>query len=198
MYDIFTFVVAYLKSMLLKSKNKMKIETKKIKINERIRREFLEIDDLADSIKELGQIQPISITKDYELISGHRRLLACKKLGIKINAVVINPRDELHKLDMELAENVKRNDFNPMELAEGLKKRKELYESLHPETKHGGLEGKAGGGKKAKKTESDSFVTETAKKVGKSETFVKEHLQLNDIKEEDKNKVRENKLKKMI
>jgi len=172
----------------------MNIETNKIIINERIRKEFTDINDLAKSIKELGQIQAITIDKDYNLIAGHRRLLACKELGIDIKAEVVNVKSEIHKLDMELAENVKRNDFNPMELAEGLSRRKELYEGLHPETKVGQF----GGHSSLEKTDSDisRFTQDTAKRIGKSETFVKEHLQLNDIKIEDKQKVRDNKLKK--
>jgi len=115
----------------------MEIETSKIKVNERVRKEFNDIEDLASSINELGQIQAITIDKDYNLIAGHRRLLACKNLGINIKAEIVNVKSELHKLDMELAENVKRNDFNPIELAEGFQRRKELYEGLHPETKAG-------------------------------------------------------------
>jgi DNA modification methylase len=175
----------------------MDINISEIKISARIRKELRDIDDLAESIREIGLIQPIIITKDNELIAGHRRFLACKKLGFKsISCVKINPNDELHKLDMELAENVKRDDFNPIDLAEGLQKRKELYESLHPETKAGQFGNK--GGKIVEKTESDisRFTQDTAKKIGKSETFVKEHLQLNDLKPEIKEKIRENKLKK--
>ena len=104
---------------------------------------------------------------------------------------MVNVKSELHKLDMELAENVKRNDFNPIELAEGFQRRKELYEGLHPETKAGqsqalGMNKKLGNDVK---TESDpTFVEETAKAIGKSKTFVKEHLQLNNLKKEEKEK----------
>ncbi len=177
----------------------MEIETNKIKVNERVRKDFPGIEELAESIKELGLLQPILISGDNELIAGHRRLLACKQLGLeKIECNKINPSSELQKLDMELAENVKRKDFNPMELARGLAKRKDLYEFEHPETKHNSsfkgnqsVEGRS-------KTESDidRFTVETAKTIGKSETFVKEHLQLNDIKEEDKIRIEHNELKK--
>ncbi|MBS3099292.1 ParB N-terminal domain-containing protein [Candidatus Pacearchaeota archaeon] len=176
----------------------MEINIYEIRIRDRIRKELRDIDDLAESIKEIGLIQPIILTKDNELIAGHRRLLACKKLGSsKIECVKINPKDALHKLDMELAENAKRDDFNPIDLAEGLQKRKEFYESIHPETKAGQFGG-WNSATKLEKTESDfsRFTEDTAKKIGKSETFVKEHLQLNDLKPEIKEKIRENKLKK--
>ena len=122
----------------------MKIKISDIEINERVRKDFLNIDDLADSIKELGLLQPILISNDNQLIAGHRRYLASVKLGLtEIECNKINPRNELHKLDMELAENVKREDFNPMELARGLSKRKELYEFEYPETKVGFAGGQA-------------------------------------------------------
>ena len=59
----------------------MEINIYEIRIRDRIRKELRDIDDLAESIKEIGLIQPIILTKDNELIAGHRRLLACKKLG---------------------------------------------------------------------------------------------------------------------
>lgn len=69
-----------------------------------------------------------------------------------------------------------------------IKKSKELYEAQHPETKQ--TVGKELAEKRWSndaKTESvPAFVTETAKKLGKSETFVKEHLKLNDLKDEIK------------
>jgi DNA modification methylase len=176
----------------------MKIETNKIKVNERVRKEFPNIDELAESINDLGLLQPILVNENNELIAGHRRLIACKQLGLKeIECNKINPKSELRQLDMELAENVKREDFNPMELARGLSRRKELYEFEHPETKVGAT-GK--GRPKDSLTDSDNlserFTQETAKKIGKSETFVKEHLQLNNIKPELQKKVEDNQLKK--
>lgn len=182
----------------------MEIETTKIKVNERVRKEFPNIGELADSIKELGLLQPILVSKNNELIAGHRRLLACKQLGLKrIECNKINPSNELQRLDMELAENVKREDFNPMELSDGLAKRKELYLFEHPETKvgatGGGVDGK-GTKTKTDLSESDNsvdrFTLDTAKILNVSEAKVKETLQLQNIKEEDKQKVRDNKLNK--
>ena len=177
----------------------MKILIEQIKINDRIRKEFLNIYELAESINDLGLLQPILISENNELIAGHRRLLACKSLGLtEIECNIINPKDELNKLDMELAENVRREDFNPMELARGFAKRKELYEVLHPETKVGATG--FGKGTKNDLTDSDKsqdrFTKETAQKIGKSETFVKETLQLNDLKPELQQQVQNNSLKK--
>jgi len=118
-----------------------------------------------------------------------------KKILKEIECNKINPKSELRRLDMELAENVKREDFNPMELARGLSKRKELYEFEHPETKAGG-DRKSKDGMRLLKDAPDKFTSETAKTIGKSETFVKEHLQLNDIKPELQKKVRDNQINK--
>ncbi len=179
----------------------MEIETNKIKVNERVRKDFPGIEELAESIKELGLLQPILISGDNELIAGHRRLLACKQLGLeKIECNKINPSSELQKLDMELAENVKRKDFNPMELARGLSKRKDLYEFENPETVTGFAGGQA---TKEKLTGAErevravpTFVESTSKMLNISKRSIEETIQLNDIKEEDKIRIEHNELKK--
>jgi len=175
----------------------MKIKISDIQINERVRKDFLNIDDLADSIKELGLLQPILISNDNQLIAGHRRYLASEKLGLtEIECHKINPRNELHKLDMELAENVKREDFNPMELARGLSKRKELYEFEHPETKVGFAGGQATKekltGAERKVYDTPTFVESTSKLLKISTSNVEKTLQLNDIKEELQEEVESN------
>jgi len=83
-----------------------------------------------------------------------------------------------------------------MELARGLSKRKELYEFEHPETKVGG-DRKSKDGMRLLKDAPDKFTQDTAKTIGKSETFVKETLQLNDIKPELQDKVENNELRKI-
>jgi ParB family chromosome partitioning protein len=57
----------------------MKIE--EIKIGKRMRKDFGNIDDLASSLSRLGQLQPIIITDDGELVAGERRLRAAMSLG---------------------------------------------------------------------------------------------------------------------
>lgn len=168
----------------------MEIETSKIKVNERVRKEFSDIEDLSNSIDELGQIQSITIDENNNLIAGHRRLLACKKLGIKVKATIINPKNELHKLDMELAENVKREDFNPMELSDGLARRKELYEVLYPETKHGGDRKSSS---EERNLNTKTFVEDTSEKLNIKKTAIYDNLQLQELDEETKREVKDNK-----
>uniref|UniRef100_UPI00164242F3 ParB N-terminal domain-containing protein n=1 Tax=Bacillus thuringiensis TaxID=1428 RepID=UPI00164242F3 len=56
----------------------MLIDIKKIKVSDRIRKEFGNIEELANDIKENGLINPPVVTPDHELIAGERRLRACK------------------------------------------------------------------------------------------------------------------------
>ena len=79
-----------------------------------------DIDELASSIKELGLIQPITITtKDnrYELISGERRLRAFKILKLKSIPAYVRKADDQASLEMALVENIQRKDLDPIEIA---------------------------------------------------------------------------------
>lgn len=100
------------------------------------------VSSLADSIKQLGLMNPISVRSDYRLIAGLHRLEACKQLGwTTIPAIVLDYSaandDATAELLAELAEideNLKRNDLT--ELQQGIQhaQRKRIYEKLHPET----------------------------------------------------------------
>jgi ParB family chromosome partitioning protein len=104
------------------------INPEKIKINPmQPRHDFDDnsLDELVDSIKEYGLIQPLVLTEkkgQYELIAGERRLRACKKIGLKKVPVVIKKADEQEKLGMALVENIQRQDLNSIETALAYKK----------------------------------------------------------------------------
>ncbi|MEY3470734.1 MAG: hypothetical protein RLZZ223_84 [Candidatus Parcubacteria bacterium] len=90
------------------------------------RTEFLqeEIDNLAQSIKDKGILQPLVVTSlsdgKYELIAGERRLRAAKLAGIKKVAVVIkNGVSDQDKAELALIENIQRQNLNPIERARG-------------------------------------------------------------------------------
>lgn len=95
---------------------KLKPEEVKVKEGlERYRKEYKNIKELSESIKRVGQIQPIVITREKELISGGRRLAACTLSGTEILCVF---KDSLSNLDirmMELEENLYREAFSPAE-----------------------------------------------------------------------------------
>ncbi len=104
----------------------MLIDISKIKVAERIRKDFGNIKELADDIKENGLINPPVVTPDFELIAGERRLRAMKYLGYEqVEVRVMTVKDALHQLKLEISENENRKDFNfteKMEWAEKLKK----------------------------------------------------------------------------
>ena len=114
----------YLKD--LPSRGVEEIEINKIKPNPfQPRREFNEsaIEELADSIKKYGLLQPVVLIKDkegYILVAGERRLRAVKLLGENvIKAIVVNySKDDLR--EYALIENIQREDLNPIEVAYSL------------------------------------------------------------------------------
>ena len=87
----------------------MKVKCNEIKIGNRVRKDLGNIEELADSIKELGLLQPIGVTIDNELVFGERRLAACKSLNYEEIEVVVIDSDEL--LKCETTENVNRKGF---------------------------------------------------------------------------------------
>ena len=94
------------------------------------RKNFDEVNlqDLTNSIKERGVIQPIIVrqSKDasdkFEIIAGERRWLAAQRAGLHTVPVVITEADDLKSLEFAIVENVQRHDLNPFEEAQGYKK----------------------------------------------------------------------------
>ena len=83
------------------------------------------LQDLTNSIKERGIIQPIIVRKSssdnskYEIVAGERRWLAAQKAGLHEVPVVITNVDDLKSLEFAIVENVQRNDLNVIEEARG-------------------------------------------------------------------------------
>jgi ParB family chromosome partitioning protein len=79
------------------------------------------LQELASSIKELGLIQPITVRKlefnKYQLISGERRLRACKLVGLNTIPAYIRIANDNESLIMALVENIQRHDLDPIEIA---------------------------------------------------------------------------------
>ena len=77
--------------------------------------------ELAESIKELGIIQPITVRKlgynKYQLISGERRFKASKTLNLKTIPAYIRIANDEQMLEMALVENIQRENLNPIEIA---------------------------------------------------------------------------------
>ena len=110
-----------------------KIETNKVSINDLIRNKFQprknfnkeSLDELTNSIKEQGVIQPIVVRPSkspegkYEIIAGERRWLASQNAGLHDVPVVVFDVDDVKSLEFAIVENVQRQDLNPIEEARG-------------------------------------------------------------------------------
>src|SRR3989338_2542557 len=137
------------------------------------RHEFDEakLQDLADSIRMYGVLQPLVVTRherikeeggllvEYELISGERRLRASKLAGLEQVPVIIRNTDQTdrEKLDLAIIENLQREDLNPVDRARAFQRLVQEFKFKH---------------------------IEIGKKVGKSRVYVSNTLRILDLPEE--------------
>jgi ParB family transcriptional regulator, chromosome partitioning protein len=135
------------------------------------RREFTaaQLDELANSIKERGIIQPIAVrpvrgTNDaFEIIAGERRWQAAQRAGLHDVPVVVLDVSDVEALELAIVENVQREDLNPLEEASG-------YQALIDEFKY--------------------HQEEIAKVVGKSRSHIANMLRLLKLPEFVKSAIR--------
>ena len=113
--------------------NKTKSTTNKVLISDLIRNKYqprknfseTELEDLTNSIKERGIIQPIIVrnsegsSSKYEIIAGERRWIAAQKAGLHEVPVIVTEADDLKSLEFAIVENVQRHDLNSIEEAQG-------------------------------------------------------------------------------
>ena len=109
----------------------MKLFINEIIVGDRIRKNAVNIKELADDMKENGQITPITVRVDntgsYHLVAGFRRMKALQSIGEdKIEAYVIPEDDEERLLKMEISENEIREDFTKTERMECIKRIEEI------------------------------------------------------------------------
>lgn len=102
-----------------------------------------EVDKLSASIKEVGLIQPITVRetvvlhgtaeKGWQIIAGHHRVAACRALGwTEIDAIVIDDASHLQSELMEIDENLCRAELTASQRTGYTKRRKQIWEALHP------------------------------------------------------------------
>lgn len=114
-----------------------------IKIGQRVRDQYGDMESLANSIKEHGLLHPIVVDADYNLIAGGRRLLACERIGMKeIEAKVLKDISERELRVLELEENIRRKDLTELEKSKNLVelaeiREQELKEKVEKDTFHG-------------------------------------------------------------
>jgi len=93
-----------------------------------------QIDDLAESIKKYGLLQPILVKKQddrYIIIAGERRYRACKKLGLEYVEVII--KDDENAMLISLIENIQRENLTALEEAVAIQNIKDKYKCTHEE-----------------------------------------------------------------
>lgn len=102
------------------------------------------VDKLANSIRDVGLIQPITVKQrtvlsgglsvpGYQIVAGHHRVAACRALGwTEINAIVIEAGEHLQAELIEIDENLCRSELTNSQRAKAVKRRKEIWEALHP------------------------------------------------------------------
>ena len=159
------------------------IDTDKIKPNPlQPRRDFDEarLQDLADSIKQYGVLQPLTVSRvevekengglmtEYELIAGERRLRAAKLAGVSQVPVIIRTGDTaIMKLELAIIENLQREDLNAVDRARAFFRLVSEFKFTH---------------------------NEIAKKVGKSREYVSNSLRILTLPEEVLNALSEGKI----
>ena len=113
--------------------SRKRVEKNKISIKDLSRNKFQprkhfnkeSLEELTNSIRERGVIQPIVVRPDkgndgkYEIIAGERRWLASQNAGLHEVPVVILDVDDIKSLEFAIVENVQRQDLNPIEEAKG-------------------------------------------------------------------------------
>ena len=105
----------------------MQVPIDDIIVKKRIRHDLSNIDALAESMQNYGQINPITITKNNILVTGRRRLAAAQSLGWRtINAIIVEHSDETTLLELEIEENLQRQDFSTEEVSEASDRLKKL------------------------------------------------------------------------
>ena len=122
----------------------------KLSISEIIRSHFqprkkfdeANLEDLTNSIKERGIIQPIIVRKSkkhsnkYEIVAGERRWLAAQKVGLHDVPIIILDLNDNEALEVSIVENIQRDDLNIIEEAKGYKRLKDEfgydYQKHHP------------------------------------------------------------------
>ena len=158
---------------ILKEERYVELDIEQIKPNPlqpRLKFDRESIDELAHSIKESGILQPIVVIQDksyYKIIIGERRWRAAQKVGLKKIPAVIRSMAKVKQLETSLAENLQREDLNPLEVALAYKK---LIQELNY-------------------TQQD-----IADKVGKDRSSVANYLRLLNLPKEIQNNLAERKI----
>lgn len=143
------------------------------------------VESLALSMRDIGLINPICVRKIsrfhagtirdcYEIVAGGHRYAAAVKLGWNMVEATVIDSDDIRFELAEIDENLIRANLSPAESAIAIARRKEIYEEIHPETKHGAI----GNGRTESRVAetatlpAERFTKATADAIGKGERTV--------------------------
>jgi ParB family transcriptional regulator, chromosome partitioning protein len=167
------------------------------------------VEALANSMSEVGLLQPVVVAPmssqknlngkrervGFRLVAGLHRIEAAKRLGwTEISAEEFGEESALLRDLAEIDENLVRCELSALELGEHLAARKEIYELLHPETRHGGDRGNqhVGGKQRDPLLAAASFVDDTAEKTGMTPTVIRDAIRVtNGLAPEMRDEVRD-------
>lgn len=157
----------------------MKIRVDNIQVKEG-RRELdgNHVRELADSIRELGLLNPVTVDKENVLIAGLHRLEAVKLLEWPEVECTVSSLEGLRAELAEIDENLVRHDLNYIDEGEQLARRKEIYETLHPETRQGMRNGQTSKTETVAVLETKPFAEDTAEKIGVAARTVRSKIQV--------------------
>ena len=157
----------------------MRIKISEIKINPgRREAEPKAVEELARSIAAVGLMNPVTLDQNNTLIAGLHRLEAAKLLGWTEIECTAMGMDDVQAELAEIDENIVRTRLNRQELCEQLLRRKEIYETLHPEARHGMRNGQTAKNANLASLETKSFAEDTAEKTGMSKRAVSRLVQI--------------------
>ena len=145
-----------------------------------------EVDKLAASIKEVGLIQPITVREavvihgtaeqGWQIISGHHRVAACRALGwSEIDALVIDDVSHLQSELIEIDENLCRAELTASQRTGYTKRRKQIWEALHPEIQVAQVAPPVIG-YASPPPQTQGFASSTAEITGESKATINRHI----------------------
>jgi len=131
---------------------------------ERYRKDLGDLTELGKSLRETGQIQPVVINRQYQLVAGGRRLAACILEGLQVKVVYEDITDPKMIRIWEIEENIRRKDYTPAEYALAVEEFHGLMQEEHGES----VSGREGG----------HTLDDTAKILGKTRGSVISELDM--------------------
>lgn len=149
------------------------IHPTKVKIHTdlpRFRQEYGEVSELAESLKEKGQLQPIVVNHEMQLVAGGRRLAAALHANIEVLCIYNDAVDPIEMRELEIEENIQRKQFTPAEELQAIAELHELKQKRYGTS----TSGKSGGHK----------LDDTASLIGKTRGTVIEAISLSSALEQ--------------